>query len=178
MVYGVRAQRLEWRAVEDIGYCSCTNNAAKTIPPGSCAQDKRQTDTDRLRGRSRRRQVGEARCADRSGSSLRMSDVPDELARGVARLAQVQGKGQKSTLLSPALLASLAMSLLPPQGMPWVERLGRGAIRVRVSASSAVILWSPPGQFLLDNPADWRDNHRKPNLSPQAMRHSHCGDCS
>ena len=33
-------------------------------------------------------------------------------------------------------------------------------------------------QFLLDNPAAWRDNRPQPHLSPQAMRHSHCGECS
>src|SRR5215831_1073179 len=48
------------------------------------------------------------------------------------------------------VLASLSMSLPPPQGMPRGARLGRGAIRVRVSASSALILRSPPGQFPLD----------------------------
>ena len=71
------------------------------------------------------------------------------------------------------------MSLLPPQGMPWGERLERGAIRVRVSASSALILRSPPSQFPLDNPADWQ--RQSPEHHYDRLRRcdtSHCGECS
>ena len=95
--------------------------------------------------------------------SCKGAHVPQDILRtGVRwyvayplRDRHVEGFGRAFDLGGHAgVLASLSMSLPPPQGMPRGARLGRGAIRVRVSASSALILRSPPGQFPLDNPAD------------------------